>query len=187
MLPRRTPLVNALQVGAARVWHEHPCIATAGHYEANAYITAKEREYGEGWPLSFKEWRRTFTLPIYQQWTDNSPLSFEAGMTIGLQIIDESRLFDKDAFSVTHRSLQEVLGAQTTHNHIVLREKLFGCAMKGFDVIKPQFEPSLMEIAPDRAIIDGSRNSAFEMGVGLVLYAALSSEVAATIPKRALV
>jgi hypothetical protein len=186
-LPRRSELTDALQIGAAQVWRAYPSVATPNHHDANAFISAKEQLHGTVWSELWDEVRSDVTSLIYQKWNDDKPLSFRAGMAIGLQIIDESHFFSKDGLSIVHQKLSDIAIEHATHNAAMVRERLFEYALQGFDVIKPQFLPAAASVPPDQIIVpEGNRNTDFELGVGMVLHAALDSTSVAAAPRRLL-
>lgn len=179
-------IVDALQIGAAEVWHAHPCISATSHAEANDYITSKEKEFGEVWSSTLNELRDRTVNHLYLRYADNSPLDFRAGMATGLYIINQSRFFAVDSLSVVRKPIIKILENSDGLVKYDARRRLFEYAMTGFDIIKPLFDSTDINLPQERKIMPGGRNHAFEMGVGMMLRAAVLSDHSAT-PKRALV
>lgn len=176
----RLNIVDSLQIGAAEVWRAHPYIATPNHTDANYYIVNKEIALGSPWANDFHRLRDTVISRLYLKCTGSEQLSFRSGMAAGLYIIDQSHFFQGDALPIVRGPIDEKISACAKQTKAETRRRLFEFAMAGLDVIHPLFAPTASPISPERLIRAGSRNQDFEMGVGVMLRAAILGEYSAS-------
>lgn len=172
---QRSALAELLQTGAAEIWHAHPSLATPYHYDVHSYTVGKELSLGDGWRKTFNELSDYITPLFYNKYPDDGDSSLRAGIAAGLYIVDVSGGFQADPLSVVYRPLNALVTSTKKQTRVQARRACFEYAMQGFDLIAPQFDRTNTELDSDKLIADASRNSVFEMGVGLMLHAALDS------------